>query len=79
MTALADQLTRTAVPDPDEQAMTLPSELPQEVPADPSERHPYYLRQREKRGVAPDGEIQLRHSHSISRKRLAPPCEGWRT
>src|SRR5258707_521756 len=40
MTALADQLTRTRVPDPDEQAMTLPSELPQEVPADASERDP---------------------------------------
>src|SRR5580704_5215973 len=38
MTALADQLTAQRVPNPDEQAMTLPSELPQEAPADVSER-----------------------------------------
>ncbi len=40
MTALADHLTAQRVPDPDEQAMTLPSELPQEAPADASERDP---------------------------------------
>src|SRR3984957_11831848 len=33
MTALADQRTAPRITDPDEQAMTLPSELPQEVPA----------------------------------------------
>src|SRR5258707_12321833 len=34
MTALADQSTATRITDPDEQAMTLPSEVPQEVPAE---------------------------------------------
>src|ERR1700735_5108550 len=34
MTALADQHTAPRITDPDEQAMTLPSELPQEVPAE---------------------------------------------
>src|SRR6202161_3448887 len=34
MTALADQSTASRITDPDEQAMTLPSELPQEVPAE---------------------------------------------
>src|SRR3984885_6255808 len=40
MTTLADHLTAQRVPNPDEQAMTLPSELPQEDLADASERDP---------------------------------------
>src|SRR5450631_2866321 len=40
MTALRNPRTAARVTDPDEQAMTLPSELPQEVPADASERDP---------------------------------------
>jgi GTP-binding protein HflX len=40
MTALMNPRTAARVTDPDEQAMTLPSELPPEVPADASERDP---------------------------------------
>ena len=36
---MANQNTAVHVTDPDEQAMTLPSELPPQVPADFSERH----------------------------------------
>jgi GTP-binding protein HflX len=55
MTALADQLTVTRVPDPDEQAMTLPSELPQEVPAETGGRDP---------GV---GALDLSDRHALRR------------
>ena len=37
---MADRSSAARVPDPDEQAMTLPTELPHEVPADISERDP---------------------------------------
>src|SRR6202041_2685002 len=55
MTALADHLTAQRVPNPDEQAMTLPSELPQEAPADTSERDP---------GV---GALDLSDRHALRR------------
>src|SRR5580693_4746380 len=55
MTALADQLTAQRVPNPDEQAMTLPSELPQEAPADVTERDP---------GV---GALDLQDRHALRR------------
>src|ERR1700733_11420452 len=55
MTALAAHLTAQRVPNPDEQAMTLPSELPQEAPADTSERDP---------GV---GALDLSDRHALRR------------